>query len=214
MYKSFFKRLIDFFVAMMGLLIISPIFLLVAIMLWFDFKGTPFFKQQRPGMNEKIFSIIKFKTMNNNTDANGKLLPDSLRITKLGRFIRKTSLDEIPQLFNVLKGDMSLVGPRPLLPSYLPYYKEDERIRHSVRPGITGLAQVSGRNYLTWEEKFAFDAEYVNNLTFRMDFQILSKTVKKALSGQDVAFDADEIVERLDDYRKNNVGQKSVLKKV
>ena len=214
MYKTFFKRLIDFSVALIGLLIISPIFLLVTVLLWLDFKGTPFFRQQRPGKNEEIFSIIKFKTMNNKTDEYGKLLPDGQRITKLGKVIRKTSIDEIPQLLNVLKGDMSLVGPRPLLPSYLPYYKKNERIRHSVRPGITGLAQVSGRNFLTWEEKFAYDTEYVENLTLLLDIKILIKTVKKALIGQDVAFDADEIVERLDVYRQNQMERKSVLKKV
>lgn len=214
MYKTFFKRLIDFSVALVGLFIISPIFLLVTVLLWLDFKGTPFFRQQRPGKNEEIFSIIKFKTMNNKTDEYGKLLPDGQRITKLGKVIRKTSLDEIPQLLNILKGDMSLVGPRPLLTSYLPYYKKNERIRHSVRPGITGLAQVSGRNFLTWEEKFAFDTEYVENLTLLLDIKILTKTAKKALIGQDVAFDADEIVERLDVYRQNQMERKSVLKKI
>ena len=152
--------------------------------------------------------------MNEKRDESGKLLPDRQRITKLGSIIRKTSLDEIPQLLNVLKGDMSLVGPRPLLTSYLPFYSENERIRHSVRPGITGLAQVSGRNFLTWEEKFAYDTEYVENLTLLLDIKILIKTVKKALIGQDVAFDADEIVERLDVYRQNQMERKSVLKKV
>lgn len=215
MYKTIIKRSIDFTIALVGLLIVSPIFLLVTILLWIDFKGNPFFKQRRPGKNEQIFSIIKFKTMNDKKDASGNLLPDGQRITKVGKVIRKTSLDEIPQLINVLKGDMSLVGPRPLLPDYLPYYTENERLRHSARPGITGLAQVSGRNFLTWEEKFAFDTEYVNNLSFSLDLKILTKTFKKALLGQDVAYDANEFVDRLDVYRKKQIEKESgILQKV
>lgn len=151
--------------------------------------------------------------MNEKRDESGKLLPDRQRITKLGSIIRKTSLDEIPQLLNVLKGDMSLVGPRPLLTSYLPFYSENERIRHSVRPGITGLAQVSGRNFLTWEEKFAYDNEYVKSLSLMLDLKILIKTLKKALMGQDVAYDANEFVERFDIYRQNQARLKKRTEK-
>lgn len=205
MYKVLFKRIIDFITAFIGLAIASPILILVALLLWIDFKGSPFFRQERPGKNEKVFKILKFKTMNDKRDESGKLLPDSERLTTLGKFIRKTSLDEIPQLINVLKGDMSLIGPRPLRTYYLPFYTEKERLRHSVRPGITGLAQVSGRNYLTWEERFAHDVNYVENLSFSTDFYILIKTVKKVVSGKDVAEDPNAIMESFDNHRKKQI---------
>ena len=182
MYKNYFKRPLDLFASVLGFLVLSPIFVLVTIILWIDFRGNPFFLQERPGKDEKIFKIIKFKTMNNKKDANGNLLSNRERITKLGMFVRRYSLDEIPQLLNVIKGDMSLIGPRPLVVLYLPYYNETERKRHSVRPGITGLAQVKGRNNLVWEDRFALDVEYVKNLSFTFDVKILYWTVEKIFS--------------------------------
>lgn len=205
LYKTFFKRFIDFIVALMGLILLSPVIIIVSIFLYFDFNGNPFFKQKRPGRNERVFEIIKFKTMNDKRDSNGQLLPDNQRITILGQFIRKSSLDEIPQLINVLKGDMSLIGPRPLRTFYLPYYNDNERIRHNVRPGITGLAQVSGRNFLSWEERFKFDIEYVKTLSFSLDLDIILKTAKKAFSGKDVAEDPFEFTESFDVYRKKQL---------
>lgn len=181
MYKSVFKRIIDFFLALLGFLILSPIFLLVTIGLYFANQGKPFFFQKRPGKNGKVFSIIKFKTMNDKKDKNGNLLPDADRLTGIGSFVRKTSLDEIPQLINVLKGDMSLIGPRPLLPQYLPLYNSEQKRRHEVRPGITGWAQVNGRNAISWERKFELDVWYVDHLSFFLDVKIFFLTIKKVL---------------------------------
>lgn len=179
MYNSFFKRLIDFLAALLGLLILSPIFLLVTIGLTVANKGKPFFLQPRPGKDQRIFRIIKFKTMNDRKDVEGNLLPDADRLTPIGSFVRKTSLDEIPQLINVLKGDMSLIGPRPLLVQYLPFYNETQQRRHNVRPGITGWAQVNGRNTISWDQKFAYDVWYVDNVSFGLDLKILFLTFKK-----------------------------------
>ena len=189
MYKIVFKRLIDIIGALIGLILLSPIFIILIFILLFINKGRPFFLQERPGKNEKIFKIIKFKSMSDKTDANGNLLPNDQRVTKFGSFIRKASLDEIPQLLNILKGDMSLIGPRPLLTNYLPYYTEEEQIRHTVRPGVTGLAQVSGRNALSWDDKLAKDIEYVKNITFINDVIILFKTFKKVLNSNDIDID-------------------------
>lgn len=186
MYKSFFKKAFDFLAALFGLLVLSPIFVLVTIVLYFANSGKPFFFQLRPGLNEKIFKIIKFKTMNDNKDSNGNLLPDAERLTPIGAFVRKTSLDEIPQLINVLKGDMSLIGPRPLLPEYLSLYNEQQKRRHEVLPGITGWAQVNGRNAISWKMKFEFDIEYVDDLSFKMDCLILFLTIKKVLKSEGV----------------------------
>lgn len=186
MYKAFFKRCIDFFAALVGLLLLSPIFLVVIVVLAISNDGKPFFYQLRPGKNERIFKIIKFKTMNDRKDADGNLLPNIERITPLGAFVRKSSLDEIPQLINVLKGDMSLIGPRPLLPEYIPLYKPEQRHRHDVRPGITGWAQINGRNSISWQQKFAYDLYYVNNLSFMLDVKILFKTVGKIVGAKDV----------------------------
>lgn len=187
MYKNYFKRLLDFLAAFFGLLLLSPIFIIVTIGLYFANQGKPFFFQERPGLNEKIFKIIKFKTMNDKRDAQGNLLPDADRLTPIGAFVRKTSLDEIPQLINVLKGDMSLIGPRPLLVSYLELYDDFEKQRHNVRPGITGWAQVNGRNAISWTKKFELDVFYVNNISFLLDCKILIQTVKNVLSSKDIS---------------------------
>lgn len=186
MYRSFFKRAIDFTAALFGLWLLSPVFIIISIYLYFSNKGSIFFTQQRPGKNEKIFSIMKFKTMNDKKDATGELLPDKERITALGTFLRKSSLDEIPQLINVLKGDMSLIGPRPLLVSYLPFYTQREKLRHTVRPGISGLAQVSGRNNLDWNTRLEMDVSYVEQLSLGMDINIILKTIKKVIKRDDI----------------------------
>jgi lipopolysaccharide/colanic/teichoic acid biosynthesis glycosyltransferase len=178
MYRKIVKPLLDFFAALAGLLLVSPIFIFVMIGLFFANNGKPFFFQTRPGKDEKLFKIIKFKTMNDKKDEKGILLSDEVRLTKIGKFVRKTSLDEIPQLFNVLRGDMSLIGPRPLLPEYLPMYSEIQRKRHNVRPGITGLAQVKGRNTIKFSERLINDVFYVENLTFKLDIKILFLTIK------------------------------------
>lgn len=179
MYKHFFKRVFDFIIALVALILLSPIFLIVMIGLYFANQGKPFFFQARPGLNEKIFKIIKFKTMNDKKDANGNLLSDAERLTPIGAFVRKTSLDEIPQLINVLKGDMAIIGPRPLLPQYLPLYSETQKRRHNVRPGITGWAQVNGRNAISWSKKFELDVWYVDNISLILDVKIFFLTIKK-----------------------------------
>ena len=202
MYKIFIKTFIDRVLALVVLLAISPIFLIVMISLMLAYRGNPFFYQKRPGRNEKIFKIVKFKSMNDAKDADGKLLPDALRLTRLGSLIRKTSLDEIPQLINVVKGDMSLVGPRPLLLEYLQYYTEEEKLRHTVRPGITGLAQINGRNNLDWEARLALDVEYVENIEFFGDVKIMFQTIRKALMGKDIVVIPGEQFGKLSDKRK------------
>ena len=187
MYRDFFKRGIDFLIALVALVCISPVLAVVTIWLHFANKGAgAFFLQERPGLHGKIFKIIKYKTMTDERDAEGNLLPDKDRITAVGKFVRKTSIDELPQLINVLKGDMALIGPRPLLPEYLPYYTERERLRHTVRPGISGWAQVNGRNNLTWDQKLELDAYYVEHLSFLMDLRVLLTTVKNVMGGKDV----------------------------
>jgi len=185
-YKYFLKRVLDFSTALILLMIIAPIFLLLIAFLAIANNGKPFFVQRRPGKSEKIFSIIKFKTMNDLKDEQGNLLPDKDRMTPVGTFVRKTSLDEIPQLINVLKGDMSLIGPRPLIIEYLPVYNETQKKRHNVRPGITGWAQVNGRNSITWKKKFEYDVWYVENCSFLIDLKILGLTLKKVLKKEDV----------------------------
>lgn len=187
MYKHFFKRVIDFSIVLIALLIIWPFLLIIAIWLHFANKGAgAFFFQERPGKDEKIFKVIKFKSMTDERDENGNLLPDKDRITPVGKFVRKTSMDELPQLINVLKGDMALIGPRPLLPEYLPYYTERERLRHTVRPGISGWAQVNGRNNVTWDQKLELDVYYVEHLSFWMDVRVLLSTIKNVLGAKDV----------------------------
>jgi undecaprenyl phosphate N,N'-diacetylbacillosamine 1-phosphate transferase len=186
MYKLLIKRFLDFIMGSIGFLLLSPIFIMICVFLFFSNRGKLFFTQQRPGKDEKLFKIIKFKTMNDKKDEHGNLLPDVKRITKVGKFIRKTSLDEIPQLLNVIKGDMSIIGPRPLLVSYLPLYNQEQSKRHQVKPGITGWAQVNGRNAISWKEKFSLDIYYVNNLSFQLDLKILLMTIKKVLLNDDV----------------------------
>jgi len=181
MYKFIFKRIFDLVLSLIGFILLLPIFIIIILFLLYSNKGKPFFFQSRPGKDEKIFRIIKFKTMTDEKDEKGDLLPDFERMTKIGSFVRKTSLDEIPQLLNVIIGDMSLIGPRPLLISYLPLYNKEQAKRHNVRPGITGWAQVNGRNTITWKQKFAYDVYYVNNLSFLLDMKILFLTIKKVL---------------------------------
>lgn len=177
MYKKYIKRILDIILSLIAIIITLPIFLIVGILILIFIGQPAIFRQKRPGKNEKIFTMYKFRTMTNKKDEDGNLLPDELRLTKLGKFLRKTSLDEIPEFINILKGDMSFVGSRPLLVEYLPYYTEEEHHRHDVRPGLTGLAQVSGRNLLNWDDRFKKDIEYVNNITFKNDLKIAFKTI-------------------------------------
>lgn len=208
MYKNCFKRIIDFLVALIGLLLIWPLLLIVTLWLHFSNKGGGvFFIQKRPGKNEKHFGIIKFKTMTDERDSDGNLLPDYLRLTKIGKFIRSTSIDELPQLINVLKGDMSLIGPRPLLERYLPYYTNRERLRHTVRPGITGWAQVNGRNLISWDKKLECDAYYAENVSLWLDMKILFLTVRKVIKREGAIADKRENyldVERFSNAVNNN----------
>lgn len=186
MYRSFFKRFIDFIITVLGLLIISPLLLLITLLLFFSNKRKPFFYQDRPGKDGRVFRLLKFKTMNDKRDARGRLLPDADRLTRVGRIIRSLSLDELPQLWNVLKGDMSLVGPRPLLIRYLPRYNARQARRHEVRPGITGWAQVNGRNAISWEDKFEYDVYYVDNLSFLLDVKIFWLTILKVIKREGI----------------------------
>ena len=189
MYKFFFKRIIDFTIVFIALLVIWPILLIITIWLYFANKGAgAFFTQDRPGKDGKIFKVIKFKSMTDERDENGNLLPNDQRITKVGSFIRKTSIDELPQLINVLKGDMSLIGPRPLMPRYLGLYSKEQARRHEVRPGITGWAQVNGRNNITWTEKFKLDVWYVDNCSLWIDIKIIFMTIKNVLQHKDIQY--------------------------
>ena len=181
MYKKYFKRIVDFSISFLGLLVLSPLFLIVIIFLFITNNGNPFFFQNRPGKDGVVFKIVKFKTMNDKKDQNGNLCSDEMRLTKIGSFIRKISLDELPQLVNVLKGDMSLVGPRPLLTNYLHLYTEYQNRRHEVKPGITGLAQVNGRNAISWGKKFDYDILYVDTVSFALDLKIIFLTIKKVI---------------------------------
>jgi lipopolysaccharide/colanic/teichoic acid biosynthesis glycosyltransferase len=197
MYKHFFKRILDFLAAFFGLLVLSPLILVVTIGLFFANQGKPFFFQLRPGKNGVIFKIIKFKTMNDKRDAGNNLLPDAERLTKIGIFVRKTSLDEIPQLLNVLKGDMSLIGPRPLLPEYLPLYDATQNRRHEVKPGITGWAQVNGRNAISWNMKFGYDVWYIDHISLLLDAKILFLTVKKVVIREGINTENTATTERI-----------------
>ena len=186
MYAKYIKRLLDVILSFLAISVLSPVFLVLIILGAVMMKGNPFFTQLRPGKNEKIFRLIKFRTMTNERDENGKLLPDTVRLNKYGRFLRASSLDELPELLNILIGDMSIVGPRPLGIKYLPYYTETEKHRHDVLPGLTGLAQVRGRNNLSWEEKFAYDIEYVNNISLLLDIKIIFETVVKVFKREGI----------------------------
>ena len=196
MYKKFFKRILDFCISLIALICLSPILLVVTIWLHFANKGAgAFFMQERPGKDAKIFKIIKFKTMTDERDSDGNLLPDEIRLTKVGRFVRSTSIDELPQLINVLKGDMALIGPRPLLVQYLPLYSKEQARRHEVRPGITGWAQCHGRNAISWTEKFALDVWYVDHCTFKTDLKVIFTTINKVLRRADISHDGSATME-------------------
>ena len=186
MYAKYIKRILDFVLSLVALIVLSPVLLIVAILVRVKLGSPVIFKQQRPGKNEKIFTLYKFRTMTDKKDENGNLLPDSERLTKFGKLLRSTSLDELPELVNILKGDMAIVGPRPLLVKYLPYYTEEEKHRHDVRPGLTGLAQVSGRNNLDWNERFETDLKYVNSISFKGDLTIILNTIKSVLKHNDI----------------------------
>lgn len=200
MYKNFFKRILDFSLAILGILLLSPVFIFVMVSLFFANQGGPFFFQRRSGKNTKPFYIIKFKTMNDKKDKNGNLLPDDERLTKVGIFVRKTSLDEIPQFINILKGEMSLIGPRPLLPEYEDYYNSFQKRRSEVTPGITGWAQVNGRNAISWEEKFNFDVWYVDNISFKLDVKIFFLTIKRTFKSEGINDPNGNITEPFDKY--------------
>ena len=192
MYAKYMKRLLDILLSLTILVVLSPLLLVLCILVRSKLGSPIFFKQERPGLHEKIFTMYKFRTMTDKRDAEGKLLPDKDRLTKFGKLLRATSLDELPEFFNILKGDMSFIGPRPLLVSYLPYYTETEALRHTVRPGLTGLAQVSGRNFLDWDRRLAKDVEYVKGLSFQMDLKVLFLTVKVVFDRSDVAEDTSQ----------------------
>ena len=202
MYRHFFKRMCDLVIALLGLIVLSPLFLILWIWLSIANKGTgAFFVQERPGKDERLFKVIKFKTMTDERDSDGNLLPDADRLTKIGRIIRSLSLDELPQLINVLKGDMSLVGPRPLLAEYLPYYNQREKLRHKVTPGITGLAQVSGRNFINWDKRLALDVEYVEKMSFKLDIKILFKTFLDVILSRNISVNTNEVEPSFIEYR-------------
>lgn len=201
MYKKYIKRLLDIILSGVALIILSPVLLIVAILVRTKLGKPVIFHQERPGKDEKIFTLCKFRTMTDGKDENGNLLPDEVRLTKFGKLLRSTSLDELPELWNILKGDMSIVGPRPLLVRYLPYYTEEERKRHSVRPGLTGYAQINGRNALNWEDRFAYDLEYVEKCSLGLDIKILFETVGKVFKRSGTLSGAAQTVEDFDKYR-------------
>ena len=202
MYRKYIKRLLDIVISLTALVVLSPVLLIVAILVRCKLGSPIIFHQQRPGYNEEIFKLCKFRTMTDERDENGELLPDAVRLTKFGRMLRATSLDELPELWNILKGDMSIIGPRPLLVSYLPYYTEEEKLRHTVRPGLTGLAQVSGRNLLDWDKRFATDVEYVRNLTFAMDVRIFFLTIMKVFVRENIEVDTNQVEGNFAEIRK------------
>ena len=202
MYQRYIKRLLDIALSLCGIIVLSPVYLILGILVRVKLGSPVIFKQERPGKDGKIFPLYKFRSMTDERDENGNLLSDEIRLTSFGKKLRSTSLDELPELFNILKGDMSLIGPRPLLVRYLPWYTEEERHRHDVRPGLTGLAQVNGRNALGWEDRFSYDLEYVNHLTFLMDVKIICMTVGKVLKRSGTLSGADQTVADFDVYRK------------
>lgn len=202
MYKKYIKRILDIIISVFAIILLMPVYLIISILVAI-FMGFPIlFKQERVGENEKIFNIYKFRTMTNKKNKDGTLLPDSERVTKFGRFLRKTSLDELPELFQILKGNMSLVGPRPLLVRYLPYYNERERKRHNIKPGLTGLAQINGRNSLQWEDRFDLDVKYVENVSFLLDCKIVILTIKKVIFSENIILAGEGKIKAFDVYRK------------
>lgn len=210
MYAKYIKRILDFILSLIALIVLSPVLLVVAILVRIKLGSPIIFKQQRPGKDEKIFTLYKFRTMTDKKDENGNLLPDSERLTKFGKVLRSTSLDELPELVNILKGDMSIVGPRPLLVEYLPLYSEEQKHRHDVRPGLTGLAQVSGRNSLSWEEKFNDDLQYIKHITFFEDVKIIFMTVAKVFKREGIAQEGNATMEK---FTGNKENKKEVLRK-
>ncbi len=205
-YRKYIKRILDFILSFIAIIILSPVLLIVAILVRTKL-GTPvIFKQERPGLNEKIFTLYKFRTMTDERDEEGNLLPDEIRLTKFGKLLRSTSLDELPELFNILKGDMAIVGPRPLAVIYLPWYNENERHRHDVRPGLTGLAQINGRNNITWEKRFDYDLKYVKNIKFIEDFAIILKTIYRVIKKENIGIRGISSPEDFDIYRRKQNG--------
>lgn len=213
LYARYIKRMLDFILSLCGILILSPLLIVLWVLVRVKLGKPALFRQERPGKGEKIFTLYKFRTMTEKRDRNGELLPDEERLTRFGRTLRSTSLDELPELFNILKGDMSLIGPRPLLVCYLPWYTEEERHRHDMRPGLTGLAQVNGRNALSWEERFAYDLEYVNRCSFLLDIRIIFTTAGKVLKRSDILSGAEQTLENFDVYRKKQRGMDTVMRK-
>ena len=206
-YERYFKRTLDFVVASSSILVLSPVIASIAVLVKIKIGSPVLFYQDRPGKDSKIFKLYKFRTMTNDRDDEGNLLPDSQRLTKFGIMLRSTSLDELPDLFNVLKGDMSIIGPRPLLVQYLPYYTEEERKRHDVRPGLSGYAQINGRNFLKWDKRLALDVEYVNRITFIGDLKIALKTIQKVVRREDIAANTDAVETYLDEERKGKMNE-------
>ncbi len=211
MYNKYIKRIFDVVCALAAIIVFSWLYVILAVLVKVKIGSPIIFKQARPGKNGEIFHLYKFRTMTNATDENGNLLPDNQRLLPFGKFLRKTSLDELPEAFNILKGDMSVVGPRPLAVKYLPYYNEYEAQRHNVRPGLTGLAQISGRNAINWDQRFEYDVKYVNNITFLGDINIILKTVLKAAKGSDIAVRGTGEVVDFDDYRKSQLASNKEL---
>lgn len=204
MYKKYIKRMLDIIISLCGIIILSPVYFILWILVRVKLGSPALFTQERPGRWEKVFKLYKFRTMTDERDEKGALLPDEVRLTKFGKILRSTSLDELPELFNILKGDMSLIGPRPLLVRYLPYYTEAERHRHDVRPGLTGLAQVNGRNALGWEDRFAYDLQYVENCSFLLDMKVLAMTAGKVLKRSGTLSGAEQTVADFDVYRSGS----------
>lgn len=203
MYAKYIKRILDLILSLMALIVLMPLMIIIGILVRINLGSPIIFKQKRPGKNEKIFTLYKFRTMTDKRDIDGNLLPDEYRLTKFGKFLRSTSLDELPELINIIKGDMAIVGPRPLLVEYLPYYTEEEKHRHDVRPGLTGLAQVNGRNAISWEEKLKYDTEYIKKISFYSDLKIIFKTIKKTIKREDILMSNEFVVGKFIDQRKN-----------
>ncbi len=205
MYAKYIKRILDLILSLMALIVLMPLMIIIGILVRINLGSPIIFKQKRPGKNEKVFTLYKFRTMTDKRDIDGNLLPDEYRLTKFGKFLRSTSLDELPELINIIKGDMAIVGPRPLLVEYLPYYTEEEKHRHDVRPGLTGLAQVNGRNTISWEEKLKYDTEYIKQISFYSDLKIIFKTIKKTIKRKDIKMGKELQFGKLNVERKKKV---------